>query len=125
MCCSPTSKDVARAAPMILDEASKDVIAPRPPTNRFSRPSPCSARPLAVRRPSAPKQSQARVSREDLDLVRLALEQELAAGVPLSDVEIVDHVSSSRSKHHPLVVSIGESTPVLLFFCPRGFLCFA
>jgi len=57
--------------------------------------------------------------------VRLALEQELAAGVPLSDVEIVDRVSSSRLKHHPLVVSIGESTPVLLFFCPRGFLCFA
>ena len=123
MCCSPTSKDVARAVPMMLDEASKDVVASRSPTCSFRRPS---ARPLAVRRPAAPKQTQMRVSREDLDLVRVALEQELAAGAPLSDVEIVERVSSSRSSHHhPLVVSIGESpfsssiSSRIPFFCVR------
>ena len=67
------------------------------------------------------------MSCEDLDRIRVALEQELAAGEALSDVEIVERVSSSSSsKHHhlhrrhqhrfhPLVVSIGESSRDLFF----------
>ena len=120
MCRSPASNDFARAAPMVLDEASKDVVAvaSRSPTqqHRFG----LSARPLAVRRPApALKQTQSRVSREDLDLVRVALERELAEGAPRSDAEIVERVSSSassRSSKHSLVISIGEffADPFLL-----------
>ena len=113
MCCSPAAtKGAARAVPVVLGEAPKDagnnVVASTSSRRRLGRPSPSSARPLAVRRTApAPRHAQTRVSREDLDCVRIALEQELAAGRPFSDAEIVERVSSSR-RLHPLVVSIGE-----------------
>lgn len=113
MCCSPAAtKGAARAVPVVLGEAPKDAVVVASSTSqrhRSGRPStPSAARPLAVRRPApAPRHAQTRVSREDLDCVRIALEQELAAGAPLSDQEIVERVSSSRHLH-PLIVSIGE-----------------
>lgn len=125
MCCSPAAtKGAARAVPVVLGEAPKDVVASSTSQrHRSGRPStPSAARPLAVRRPApAPRHAQKRVSREDLDCVRIALEQELAAGAPLSDEDIVEGVSSSTHPH-PLIVSIGEC----FFFralCSRVFFC--
>ena len=106
MCCSPAAmKDVAREFPVTLDEASKDEVknVATAPRHRFGRLSLASSspRPLAVRRPASALRPAAaagprhsthtqtrRVSREDLDCVRVALEQELAAGGPLSDADI-------------------------------------
>lgn len=115
MCCSPaaTKGGAARAVPVVLGEttAPKDAVVVAVPSTsqrrRSGRPlAPSAARPLAVRRPApAPRHAQTRVSREDLDRVRIALEQELAAGAPSSDEEIVERVSSSRHLH-PLIVSI-------------------
>ena len=144
MCCSPdATKGAARAVPVVLGEAPKDAAGGNNNNNnvvvvvaaassarhhhhRFGRPSPASAaRPLAVRRTApSPRQSQTRVSREDLDRVRIELEQELAAGGAFSDDDIVERVSSSR-RLHPLVVSIGEcfsrSLPSRIpFLCVRG-----
>lgn len=117
MCCSSSAtKDAAATIPVTLEAPSNDAVKNIvvTPSRRFgvARPLPrasSSARrnALAVRR-AAPRVINTRVTREDLDSVRVALEQELATGRPCSDAEIIERVSSRKRQHHPLVISIGK-----------------
>lgn len=129
MCCSSAStKDVAPAVPVTLGADVPAVVAENAvvgssSSRRFGvgvarpRPRACAASAsLAARRaPAAPRVTNTRVTREDLDSVRVALEQELAMGRPRSDAEIVERVSSRKRQHHPLVTAIGKGAFGSLF----------
>ena len=106
MCCSTAEN---RATTPFGDGAAASVFASSPASRVHSR---YLARPLDTRgdavHPSVLSQSRQRITRDDIENVRVAIENELAAGARcLSDAEIVVKLAPAFGI---IVVSIGKQT---------------